>query len=289
MPQKKQSAKRPLEKQNSDTSPTLQNPSKMPNLQRSPPKKEAELDQMALLNKIQEMFSSNSKDMADAFARQERAIMDSEERVKEAMSERIAELEEKMTKIESAHDNLAAQNAELSRKIEELERKNLAIERDAKRLNIVISGLEFKNQSEGFQKAKETIESLTESRITVQGVRTVFTKNGNKIVATCNNTEEKSVIMRAKKRLAETGRTNVFINSDMPKEDREAEWKFRNLVKQLRNEGKNVTVERGGAKVDGKWLKFERGSGTLIEDRFRNVNENLNVECARPQRENRRH
>lgn len=229
---------------------------------------------------IMEMIKKASHDL-------QQAINASEDRLTRVMNAKFKEMEENLKSVESTQEELKQENEELRKRVAEMEKRQLIGEREGKRLNIVASGFAFETPNEGYKKLQDSINEISNSKIKVSGIRTISTANGQKIVATCINLEEKNVIMREKKKLKDT--TNgkpIFISHDQPKEDREADWRLRTIIKQQRQEGKIVKLERGRIMINGQWMRFDREANNLVPGGFRKTEQMGNVERPGSQKEN---
>ena len=80
---------------------------------------------------------------------------------------------------------------------------------------------------------------------------------GKKIVARCNTFEEKITILQSKKEMKSMERgTPVYVDDDLPKEDRETQAKIRNEAKKRRDEGSQVKVAGTRMKIDNIWYRW---------------------------------
>lgn len=154
-----------------------------------------------------------------------------------------------------------------------LRSRMVSLEREAKKQNILVSGIEFDAPKEGFDKLQKLINEEINDDIKITGLRTFKTRAETKvIVAACRNMEEKTKLFAKKKSLKiKDGdkTTPVFINSDLPKEDREIQRKLRTLAKQKRDQGCEVNLAGNKMKIDGKWFRWNGEEEKLVETTFR--------------------
>lgn len=101
-------------------------------------------------------------------------------------------------------------------------------------------------------------------------------------VVQCRSRTEKLAILAKKRELASTapdGSINkVYLDDDLPKEDREAQRAVRAIAKEKRAQGCNVAVAFKKLRIDGKWMIFDEESGKLREDNFRRPDKDARLE-----------
>lgn len=173
-----------------------------------------------------------------------------------------------------------------------MERRILDTERDRKRLNIVVSGLQFETQKEGFDELQRVIEEIAGKTVRVKGIRTHYTARGKIITAACESWEDKMLIMRAKKNLfnmKEQGKQQIYIDSDLPADDRRAQAIVRQTAKELRKQGKEVQVQFLRLKVDGELMHLNGNTQELEKRTFREKDKNDILERTRTAQEGQRH
>lgn len=133
------------------------------------------------------------------------------------------------------------------------------MEREARKLNIVVSGIDFDSPNDGYEKLQKLIDEKAKDEIKITGLRTFRTRTDAKMmVAVCLNQEEKSKLIAMKKSLVMKegeGTKPVFINCDLPREDRETQRLLRVLAKQKREKGCDVKLAGNKMKIDGKWFR----------------------------------
>lgn len=261
--------KRPLSSPENNT--TEQGRNKMPNLTHSPKKME---------EKDQEMLSCIRVMIGEQTATLNASI----ESLKESVEDRFRELEGKIVSVEMENAELKSRNAELIGRVSSLEdeqrndkttlsKRLLQVERDARQLNIVASGIDFVTPQQGFEKLNQMIGTVTNDKIRVTGQRAFKSINGRgMVVATCRSMEEKLCILRAKKQFVATvGEETqpVYIDNDMPEQDRLMQGRLREIAREKREQGKDVRVAIGKLKVDGEWLFYNPNKNDVEPHTFR--------------------
>lgn len=198
---------------------------------------------------------------------QSQAIADSEQRIKETIGNRINELEKRIVDVEDV-------NKELLEKNRSLERRLVQVERDSRRLNIVVSGLDDESPEENYRELQRIINTATgNTHVQVSGMWTLKTKaSGSKIIATCKNMDEKRLIMQAKKQFVKkkNGKsTQIFVDDDLPLADRRIQSRLRAIARERKGEGKDVRVALGRLKIDGHWHYYDSETDDVAQKSFR--------------------
>lgn len=256
----------------SDSSPEEFNRAKMPNMDRTPPAAKSN-DQAAL---IKAMFETQNSKMEALFDRQLAESKAIEERLQEALNSKVGELEAKLETV-----TLECKELRLANKA--MEERILHLERDAKQLNIVISGLEFTTPEQGFAAANELLQSKVDKNVKVTGIRSFTTRKGDKkIVAACGSLLDKRTIMAAKKSLQtnDGNRTaKIFVDDDLTPGDRQIQYKAREFAKMKREKGSDVRIGTRKVKVDGEWLFYDEDTDDFVRNRrFRNQGRSPHME-----------
>lgn len=218
----------------------------------------------SLLQAIQTMFGTQAKTINEG-------INNSIKEFRLYMDEKLCVLEHKLEALSEENDKLKKRNAALEDRVENLERvgrvqssliseRMVQLERDNRQLNIVATGIDFATPKQGYVKLNKMINAVTDEKINVIGLRAFKTQSGRgMIVAACSNMEEKLCILRAKKKFVATEGgviKPIYIDNDLPQQDRVVQERLRFIAKEERNKGKEVKVALGKLKIDGEWLYF---------------------------------
>lgn len=196
------------------------------------------------------------------FDQQKQVIEESEKRIKESFATRLQELKLKIVAVEQVNKDLLEKN-------NSMERRLLQLERDSRRHNIVVSGLDSESQEENYKELQQIIKTATgNSELQVSEMWTLNTKsNGKKIIATCRNLDDKRIIMQAKKqfiRKKDNMATQIYVDDDLPLADRITQGKIRAIAKEKRLQGMDVRVAFGKLKIDGQWHLFDVESDDVV-------------------------
>lgn len=152
--------------------------------------------------------------------------------------------------VQEENEFLKTENAEIRARL-------LQVERETRKTHIVATGIEFTSPRDGFEQLEKTIKMAVGKQIKITGIRIFSSHNGKKIVASCGSVEEKKLIMSNKKLMrnciGDTSRP-VYLDDDLPKEDRELHSRARELARKLREEGKKARATRSRVMIDDLWF-----------------------------------
>lgn len=271
-----------------EISPTTDQRKKMPNLTRSPAGRNNESmeddykpqksQQGAAITQewMVQYMESNINSRLDQF---DMRLGNFEQRVEATLSQELDSLKIRFKEVEETNESLRQENKELNQRL-------LLVERETRQLNFVASGIEFATPQEGYHKLRAVINAATNNQVQVTGIRTFNTKDGKRIVAKCNNLDEKHKILLAKRNLSTTttngSRAPVYINDDLTKPDREAQSRLNVIAKEMRKTGRDVRMGFRKLKVDGEWLFFNETTNTLEKRTFRGNEEPAHPALERP-------
>lgn len=231
-------------------------------------KKIASEEKMGDRNETLDLDENQFETIKKLLTQQSQAIADSEQRIKDSIASRINELEQRIVDVEDV-------NKELLEKNRSLERRLVQVERDSRRLNIVVSGLDDESPEKNYKELQRIIDTATGNNLVqVSGIWTLKTKaSGPKIIATCKNLDEKRLIMQAKKQFVwkKDGKsTQIFVDDDLPPADRRIQSRLRAIAREKRGEGKDVRVALGRLKIDGHWQDYDPEKDDVALRTFRN-------------------
>lgn len=188
--------------------------------------------------------------MKELFDAQAQRQDESEQRIRSDVRNMVEELKAKIKECQDENATLRSENVMIKARL-------LQVERETRKCNLVASGIEFSTPREGFEQLEKTIENAIGHRIKISGLRTFVTGNGKRIVASCGSLEDKKLIMANKKLMKfATGMESkpVFLDDDLPKDDREIHSHVRGLAKKMRDEGKNARASRNRVKIEDSWF-----------------------------------
>lgn len=231
----------------------------MANVSRTPTKRREESN-VVTKEWMKELLSTEFQKVESRFSQLE-------ENINATLNEKLGAIEERLAEVERENGALKDLNAELQQRI-------LLVEREARQLNIVASGIHFDTQKEGFTKLQNLLNESVRKDLSISGVRTFTTKKGKSIVAKCENFDDKLEIMRAKKSLG----ANIFIDSDLTQADRIGQAHLRDLARKARLEGKDARVGFGKIKIDGQWMKLNNKTNELSPVTFRQTDPHPHME-----------
>lgn len=146
------------------------------------------------------------------------------------------ELRTSMSKLEKRIDEIERKNDE---RYEIVQRKMSHQEQSVRKNNIIIKGLETSDTTVT-QDVKIMIERKLNLKTEIKEAVRLDTKGKKEIILVkLNNNEDKQKIMKSKKQLKGN---NVYIEDDLPREERRIQYELRKAAKELRETGKTVRV-----------------------------------------------
>ena len=150
-------------------------------------------------------------------------------------------------------------------RIRRIEEEKDRAEREKRRKNIVIKGVDWKEgNNEGT--VKEFIRE--KMKIGAEIERTHMIRVGNKntiIVATMKSMEEKIRIMKEKRKLEK----GIYIDDDLTREEREIQQRIRRIDRVRREEGECVKIGYKKLKIENRWYRWNENEERLEEEKKR--------------------
>jgi len=148
-------------------------------------------------------------------------------------------------------------------RIERLERDQERKERERRKKNIVIKGINCEKL-----KMEEELESFIQEKlgveVTIEKTHAIREEEGKKIIiATVEKWEMKRQIMM-KKRELEKG---IYIDDDLTKKEREIQGTIRRITKEEREKGKEVKIGYMKARIGRKWFRWNEKNECLEKER----------------------
>lgn len=242
-----QAGKRPL---TSPESAPTELKKKMPNLARSPKQQ-----QLTKENPVQEMKQPMDTDENGLLAQigklldgQTKVLNEAIKSVNETVDLKFRDLEKKIVEVETVNKELQLKNANL-------EARMLFLEREGRKNSIVISGLKAKDAKDGKEQFESMVTKTTGTNIALKNYRLI--NGGNRLVATCSDWEDKMIVMACKKNLKNQDQTPIYVDNDLPKEDRDVQSRIRSYAREYRKKGTAVQVGFRKVKIDGVWTPYE--------------------------------
>lgn len=171
---------------------------------------------------------------------------------KAELVKKIGDLENKVGQLEIKADN--TDSAQIEAKLRRVERVLEMQERKEKMNNIVIKGAKIGNEN-----IKLQVEQLLESKLGVGNCVTWAATRGNNenkiIVAGIENFERKKEILKNKHKLRGS---NIFIDWDLTRAEREVQNKIVSMAREERSKGKEVKIGFQKIRVNGIWKGWEQ-------------------------------
>lgn len=178
----------------------------------------------AILEKMDKNMSSMSQDM------------------KELRSDFNGKLELLSSQMANKFEEWEQEKREIGNKQQELETRIDELERRQKRANIIITGLVVDATPIRKQVEKLFNDKLGQ-QIRVNDAYAIKTKDGkNKVIATIRSLEEKSIVMKNKKKLQLENGEKIFVDDDQIRKDEIISFKAREFARKMRESGKEATA-----------------------------------------------
>lgn len=183
---------------------------------------------------------------------------------------------QELLKMKQENDNLKQENAQIRREnklirkeLQEIKADLQVIEKDRKKNNVVMSGIEI--NSEEPQEIRKIVTSFIKQNLKVNIQPKNVTKIGRKMyVIKMESAEDKKEIMQNKAKLKQMEDTKVYINDDLTKYERTKEKLIRLKALEEKEKGKNVKVGYNKLIVDGKVWRWNRFTNILVEVNTKN-------------------
>nr|XP_034174773.1 golgin subfamily A member 6-like protein 6 [Osmia lignaria] len=189
----------------------------------------------------------------------------------EKENDKWSKLEEKIQKMErgTREERRAGKEEDtIMEKLRELEGRWERKEKEEKRKNIIIKGVRIRRE-EMREKTEEIMKAIG-VQDAVQEVKAAgFGEGGkeiNMVQIKLKTVEQKRSVMMKKKVLK--GREER-IEEDLTWKERRIQWKLRRIAKEEREKGKNVWVDHGRIRIEGKWWRWKEGSERLKDGQGR--------------------
>lgn len=181
----------------------------------------------------------------------------------------MEEIQAKVDALEAKVDSLQIKNDHLNEKNKRLEDRLESSEREAKKNNVVITGMQAENATEAIENFKGLTKRICGEELTIKNVRMFETRNGiKKIVGQLDSMEQKMRIMKKKRELIAIDK-RVFLDDDLTREEQNVQKKAREVCDSLRKEGRSTRAGYRKICVDGKWMGWNRETGCFDAEPFR--------------------
>lgn len=174
-----------------------------------------------------------------------------------SLGTKILKLEEKVDALEDQINTLKQENEGLVNKVNQMDKQG-------RRLNIKITGMETNNTESALNEINRSIMTATSKPIAVKDIRIMETKRGKRIFATCQSMEDKRVIMANKKNMKTQDGKPMYVDQDLTKEESEIFYKCRKEAENHKKSGANVKVQSNRIQVNGEWMYYDKQTESFI-------------------------
>ncbi|XP_029054147.2 uncharacterized protein PF11_0207-like [Osmia bicornis bicornis] len=205
------------------------------------------------------------RDMQKKMERLMKKVEEIERGEKEKENNNWRTFEEKMKRWErGAEEQRKEKNGgeAVASRLRELERKWERKEKEERRKNIIIKGIKVKR--EAMKERAEEIMKQIGVQDAIEEVKPVgYTEGGrevNMVQLRLRSLEHKRIVMMKKKALRGG---EERIEEDLTWKERRIQWKIRKIAKEEREKGRNVWVDYGKIRIEGKWWRWDEETETL--------------------------
>lgn len=156
------------------------------------------------------------------------------------------------------------ENEEIKAEMKQLLNRTEQIEREKKRNNIVVSGINM-NESNPIM-VKDIMDEFLQQKLQIEVNTRAAYRLGPKIcLVEMESAQDKAKVMQNKAKLKRT-EERIYIDNDKTQKEREIEKQIRQLAKEARNEGiRNVKVGYLKLSIDGKEWRWNKDKEALQE------------------------
>lgn len=174
--------------------------------------------------------------------------------------------QEEIARMKQENNELKKENQKLSQEVKHLKNTVEQIDRDNRKNNIVITGIDINNDD-----LQKNLHEVFKNQLQVESTIKEIHKIGHKTYKVkLINWNEKENVMKNKSKLRNFGNGKVFINHDLTKTEMEIQGHLRNIATEEKNKGKVVKIGYQKLTIDGKSLKWDREEGQLKEEKESN-------------------
>jgi hypothetical protein len=150
------------------------------------------------------------------------------------------EFKEEIRKIKQENEIIKKENVELKKDIKTINEKLDALEKEKRRNNVVIQGINI-----GAENQKEIVEELKKFTKVELGVDVEIKEVRKMGIKTClmelANSDDKAKVMKNKNKLR-SNKEQIFINDDMSKKERIIQGKIRRRAQEEKRKGHSVKI-----------------------------------------------
>lgn len=150
---------------------------------------------------------------------------------------------------------LKEENREMQERFTEVNRKVDLLEREKRKKNIVIQGMNMEMIETNV--LRETVERMIRKDMELEvQIRKAYKMGEKTCLIEFEKEEDKEKVMKNKYKLRENRNGKIYINNDETKKEREKGKQMRKIAKEQRDKGKAVKIGYNKLTVDGKIWKW---------------------------------
>lgn len=176
---------------------------------------------------------------------------------------------EEIIELRKENREMKSELAEIRKKVEDLatvEWKLEKLEREKRKNNIVITGLELRTDNE--QSMVKEIERMVRDKVGIDAqVKSAYQLNNKMIIVEVENFDKKLQILKNKHMLKAMEDKNIYISSDLTAKEREIQKIIRDRAKEERRNGKQVKSGYQKLEIDGNLWRWNHNEHRLIKSK----------------------
>uniref|UniRef100_A0A6P7FRG2 DNA ligase 1-like n=1 Tax=Diabrotica virgifera virgifera TaxID=50390 RepID=A0A6P7FRG2_DIAVI len=188
------------------------------------------------------------------------------------LREEQKEYRAEMKELRQENEKLKQENRETQQKVEELENKIDRMEKDKRRNNIILQGVDMDTYDQNI--TKDNVQDFLCNALKVETKIKSARKIGSKsCLIELENATDKEEIMKNKGKLRDIKGKEIYINDDMDKNERMIQGKIRTKAKEAKLEGKNVKVGFQKIKINEEVWTWNKHQKQLLKIENQNRNQ----------------
>lgn len=174
------------------------------------------------------------------------------------------EYREMINNLMQINRQIMEENKIMKNEIEDLKTKIEKLEREKKKNNIIVDGIQINSRDTNV--IKEEIGNVVKTFLNVEmKMNSVQLIGKNKYVIELDNFETKKKIMQNKRKLRNVTNRRIFINNDLTVKEREIQKQIKELANIEKKKGNRVMMGYRKLKINNKQLIWSDQTNALIE------------------------
>uniref|UniRef100_A0A1Y1M2F4 Uncharacterized protein n=1 Tax=Photinus pyralis TaxID=7054 RepID=A0A1Y1M2F4_PHOPY len=175
----------------------------------------------------------------------------------------LKKLKEENEMIRKENNSIKKEFKEMKEQLDETNERLERLERERRRNNVVVSGLELDNDPSSL---KEDIGNFIQQELGVGvNIKTAFKIGPKLCLIQLETFEDKIKILQNKMKLRNMGEEKVFINNDLTRKERDIDKQIRKRAEEERKLGKTVKIGYQKITIEGREWRWNRRKNAVEE------------------------